>query len=592
MGGFVAIIAEDPSTETSEIELAALGEAYAAVRGEAPATDLSAAARARARVFHGPDAAVDSVVRRGESWAAVGGVAQHRGPLLDTPLEDLDGQFALLRHDAAAQELALASDPLGMFGLFVAPRDGRTYASTCALALARHLEADPDRLGVLTFLRAGYHCGSRTSWEGVERVPAGTALEFGAGGVCRRRYWRPEVDPAIRRLGLAQSVDRCVESAIEAVRMAAGPRQPVWCDLTGGHDTRFLALLARAAGIEFMTNTSVEADVEDVELARRVAVEAGWDWVPVRLPEPWSATLPDQLDEALGWGDCALDVLVLSDVLWRHRLKAQRSRRLLNGGGGEHYWSFAWQQEYGRSRRSGHIDLDTWVRLRMLNAMGTDVFVRDPTPDVAADLSERMETALEPYLDQPRAVQADYLYAHKVTGHFGAFAAAGGAELDVLLPFYTRTSFSTAFSVDPRHRHGHRLYRRLIERLDPRLAAIPTTSGGPAQPLRLANLRAFAPFYARVGKRVLNKLAQHVVGRSAKRPHALGDSGAATARDAAVARVGSDLGQWRSLPLYDDDRLARFLADAGSPAFGQAPLLGRILTTELGLRATGASLGD
>lgn len=590
VSGFVAIIAGQPDGTVHESDLGRLADAYAAVRGGTPGERVDAGRRARACAFGGPGRPSAPIERRGSSWALSAGVPRHGGTLAEARLDDLEGQFALLRHDATRGTVTLVSDPFGMFGLFVAERGGLTYVSTSAMALARHLGAPPSRLGLHTYLLAGYHCGTMTNWDGVERVGAGAAVEFGPSGRHGSTYWRPEVDPGTRRLGIAASVDRCLESAVEAVRSAGAVGTPVWCDLTGGYDTRILALLARSAGVSFVTSTNGSGDEEDTRLARRIAQAAGWEWSLLSLPEPWGRTLPDSLPEAVGWGDAALDAPQLAGVLWRHRAKAERSRHVLNGGGGEHYWSYAWQHEYGRSGRSGPTDLDTWVRIRMLRAVPTTVFAGDPRPEVVADLRARMEPVVAPYAGEPRAVQADLLYMHKCTGHFGAYAAAAAGHVDVHLPFYTRASFTAAFSTNPRHRFGHRFYRRLIDRLDPTIAAIPTAKGGPAQPRRLGNLHAFAPYYVRLGEKGLNKAAQRLLGRSFRRPPTLGDDAAAAARAAAVDHVGTDVGEWHTRALYDRAALDGLLGAAGRHDFGDSVLLGRILTAELGLRAAGRGL--
>jgi hypothetical protein len=586
MSGFIAIIANRHDRSVSEADVDAFVRAYVALRG-GTGEAAQAGDRVRAFAFVNAEASGPAIDRRGDSWALSAGTLHHSGSRLDADLDEVEGQFALLRHDAETKISTLASDPFGMFGLFVAERDGLTYVATSALVLARHLRAAPSRLGLHVFLLAGYHCGTRTNWEGVQRVEGGTRMDFGPNGRQQATYWRPTVDHAVQRLGISASVDRCLESAVAAVRMAGAGRDTVWCDLTGGYDTRILALLAKVAGLSFITSTNGEGDEEDVRLARQIAETAGWEWFLLALPEEWEHTLPNRIPEAIGWGDAALDAVPLAGVLWHHEWKAKRARGLLNGGGGEHYWSYAWQHEYGHSGRSGRTNLDMWVRIRMLRAVPTRVFVRDPRPEVVADLRARMEPVIEPYLDEPRAVQADALYLHKCTGHFGAYGAAAMSHIDAMLPFYTRASFTAAFSTNPRHRFGHRFYRRLMDRLDPRIAALPTAKGGPAQPLRVNNLAAFAPYYARLGEKGLNKAAQRLVGRSFRRPPQLDVDDAARVRAAAVACVGSDVDTWRSWPLYDREELGAMLAAAGRRDFRDSVLLGRILTTELGLRAAG-----
>jgi len=66
--------------------------------------------------------------------------------------------------------------------MYTAERGTRTYVSDSALVLAKHLRARPSRLGQLTFLRAGYHFGAMTSWEGIARLDPGACISFTPSG--------------------------------------------------------------------------------------------------------------------------------------------------------------------------------------------------------------------------------------------------------------------------------------------------------------------------------------------------------------------------------------------------------------------------
>ena len=588
MSGFVAIIANLPGCSVPQADVQALADEYDSIRGGVGET-VAIADRVGAVAYTANGARPPSVERRGGAWVLAAGALHHHGLLLDCSLDHLEGQFALLRYAPATNTATLVSDPFGMFGLYVAQRDGCTYVATSAIVLARHLGARPSPIGLQTFLLAGYQCGARTGWEGIERMEGGIQITFGNDEPRRDRYWRPAVDHALQRQGIAASVDHCLETAVQAVRNAGAGHDLLWCDLTGGYDTRFLALLARTAGLNFITATNGDGEEEDVRLARLIAESEGWDWSLLSLPPDWEQVVCSRLPEAIGWGDAALEAQQLAGVLWRHEVKARRARALLNGGGGEHYWSYAWQHEYGRSARLGTTNLGTWVHSRMLQAIPTQVFAGDPRREVVSDLRARMETVIEPYLGEVRAVQADALYLHKCTGHFGAYASAGCAEIDVLLPFYTRGSFVAAFSTDPRHRLGHRFYRRLIDRLDPRVAALPTAKGGPAQPPRTRNLVKFVPYYTRLAEKGFNKASQRLLGRSSRTPSGL-DERSARLRATVVAAVGRETDAWYSHSLYDPEELRGLLSAASRPDFADSVLLGRMLTVELGLRAAGVPL--
>lgn len=561
-------------------------DAYVAVRGDGgERCKVNGGQRVRACAFMRSDEGARCLERRGDSWALCAGVPHSPRPLVEAKFDELDGQFALLRYDAETNSAVLASDPLGMFGLFVAERDGLTFASTSALALAHYLHAKPSRLGLYTYLTLGFHCGPGTSWEGVERLEGAVSLDFGLRGRSRWTYWRPWIDPAVKRLGLDASVDACIESAMDAVRNAGAGREQLWCDLTGGYDTRMLALLARSADLRFVTTTNGTGSEPDARLARRVAEVGGWDWKLLSLPEDWPGRIQERLLEAVGWGDAALEASQLAGVLWRHEVKSQRAHAVLNGGGGEHFWSCAWQHEYGRSHRSGRADLDTWVRVRMMRRPErAGVFARDPRPAVIADLRSRMERVIEPYLDEPHTLQTDVLYGYKLTGHFGAYAAAAAGHIDVLLPFYSRTSFNTVISVNPRHRFGKQFYRRMIERLDPRVASVQTAQGGPARPRRLTNVHQFLPYYAGLGERGFNKAAQLCLKRSFRRAPTAGNAMAAAVRAKTISCVGTDVDRWRTRALYNRDALVELLGQAPRTDFTESVLLGKVLTAELGMR--------
>jgi len=161
------------------------------------------------------------------------------------------------------------------------------------------------------------------------------------------------------------------------------------------------------------------------------------------------------------------------------------------------------------------------------------------------------------------------------------------------LPFYLKSVFSTAISAAPRHRNFHRLMREMMRLLDPRIAAIQTETGGPAEPLRLGNLHRFAPYPWRRGKRFGARLRGRVLGAgghdSAPSQRELGRANLVAALRA-EGRL--DPARMRSAELFDPERLGQLLqAGVDAPAATDWALLGRIVTVELALEAVDAGLG-
>jgi hypothetical protein len=160
------------------------------------------------------------------------------------------------------------------------------------------------------------------------------------------------------------------------------------------------------------------------------------------------------------------------------------------------------------------------------------------------------------------------------------------------IPFYLRPVFASAISAAPRHRNFHRLMREIMALLDPRLAAIQTETGGPAEPLRLGNLPRFAPYASRRAKRFGYRLRGKVLGADSKRP---GANPRELARGNAVAALRAagrlDPARMRSAALYDPARIEGVLDTAvAEPGAVDWALVGRVVTVELALEAVDAAI--
>jgi hypothetical protein len=593
MAGLVAIVSRDAIAPVTDSDIAEFARTYESVRGVGTKQAADAGDTARVTLICSAGG-LAGFERAGSSWAAFVGRPYCDGPLARARLEDVDGQFALVSYDAEKREINLASDPFAMQTLFIADRGPFTYASTSALALAKFLRAPPDQFGLEVFLRAGYHFGALTNWQGIERLEPATRISIGPGGVSRTVYWRPEVDRSVTRMEFAGAVAHCSEVAVATFRRFLGDSEPRWLDLTGGFDTRLLALLLDAGGIDFICDTRGDVDDDDRRIAREIAAVKGWELFDPTMPENWHELLPELLPLAVAWGDGNLQALELAWVLWVHFRMGERKRGLLSAGGGEHWRGFAWSQEFLRAGRSTRVNMDNWIDMRLLHPMNTAVFARDNTDEIREDFRRRMLAWASPYSEELNTVQLDVMYAYKMTGHFGAYRSSDDACLSAELPFYLKPSFTAAISADYRHRSNHRLMRHAIWGLDATVASIRTASGGPAMPWRPGAVHRFVPYYTRIGRRAVTKLAQTSIGRPLLAPPEPGWWAPRAARAAAVELLGVSRKirrrEMRSLALYDGKALEEFLESALADPVRDAELLGRIITVELALRHEDATL--
>jgi hypothetical protein len=589
----LAIVSHDHAVPLPGGALDELTGTYESLRGPAPQRETASTGWAAVCALgRTADPAMAGVRHVGDRWAAWAGPLADPFSAATADLAQLDGQFSLIRLDETGEALEVVTDPLGMKPLFTATKGGRTYISTSALVLAKHLRATPSRAGIEAFLCGGIQFGRDTQWEGIERLRPAELLRFTSGGPKADAYWEPRVDEAVGRLSLGQSADYCIESATESFAGRHRDTRP-WLDLTGGFDTRLLALLASRAGVEFMANTIGDDDEEDVRLARRIAATKGWPWTRIAPPQDWAERMPALAEEAVVWGDGHLDAFALAGVMYGHREKSKEENRLLNGGGGEQFRDFPWGHELFAAGRSSKVNYERLISWRLLLPTDLSALRTDPTAAVRSAYRTELEHRVEPFSSLPNTTQCDLLYAYKMTGHSGAYQAAAGACIDVEIPFYLKSAFLAAISTAPRHRRFHRLMREMIRRLDPAVATIPTETGGPAEPLEFRSLHRFAPYAWRRGRR----FATRVRGRLPR----LNENPASTptlrdgARRALIARLRAegrlDPGSMRSASLYDSERLEELLdRSVKHPASVDWTALGRITTVELALEAADAGL--
>jgi hypothetical protein len=591
MRGLLAVISHDRKSSVPEADMDGLAAAFVSLRGAGKL--FRANAGEFARVIRISSSDHSGLETDGASWVAAYGLVHQENSRLFQPVERIDGQFSLISYDSSTREVQVAADPLGLQALYLADRNGRTYVCTSALALAKHLHAKPHRFGIEVFLRAGYHFGDLTNWEGIERLAPGTVIEFSESDVRRRTYWRPQIDETIAKLGFEQAADHWIEVAVDTFRAYLDVNRCYCVNLTGGYDSRLLNLLLHRAGVRIRANTRGDERDLDVRIGGRIAQTAGWEWLNIRLPDEWTQVQPDMARVALAWGDGHLEVINLAEALWQPPALGLEPI-LFNGGGGELLRNFAWQQEFLSAGKSNRVHLDRWIDMRLLHTMDTSVLAHDPTPAVRADFGRRMRQWVRPYESNLNTTQLDMMYAYKCTGHFGLYGPAFGVYGLVQSPLFFKPVFNAATSIRWQHRNGHALMRQIIHRLNPTVARIATTSGGPAQPMRLVNLHRFLPYYANIGLKAVNKLSEKAVGRRLlSKPSAIHPRLVA-ARDSCISGGGHGTNRWagacgmRSAALYNKSRLNALLRRAQSPGFQEAALVGRILTVEMALEAIDA----
>lgn len=579
MAGLVAVISNEGRVPITRGEVDALVHAYLDLRGAGRVHIASIGDRAYCAKIEG--SVGGGIEHHGDSWAAVVGRLHGLQPATRAALSDVDGQFAAIRLDAASGCLEVFNDPFGMQSLYVCEQDGKTYISTSATVLARHLGAAPDPLGVALFLRTGRQFGPVTHWRGIRRLDPATVITFGPTSRIESTYWRPTVDERVRGMSFAETIDHCAYAVLSTIDANVSGEPCIQADLTGGFDSRLVTAALARLGMRFTAHTSGETETIDVRLAREVARAGGFEWHQERLPTDWRPDT-DALRAAMAWSDGMLEVLQLSEVLFLQRRRRESCELLITGGGGEHFGPQPWMQEFLRAGRSRHINWENYMSMRALTHEDMSLLRADPTDDVRQYMQEALAGRARAYSDELNTTQLDVVYAYRTIGHFGAYRTASEAFVSSELPPYYKGLFLAGFSAHHRFRSGHSLHRGVIARINPAVGAVETERGGPAQRMRVRNAHRFAPYYWRLGRTAVRKIRGSKTSGVQEGPAQWGYRHAIQSMRADGLL---DPGSMRSGELYDAAALTAALDRAERPNFGGWGMLGRVATLELALQA-------
>jgi asparagine synthase (glutamine-hydrolysing) len=194
------------------------------------------------------------------------------------------GMFAVAVWDAAAGRLVLARDRVGKKPLYYFERDGELLFGSETKSILAALDRVPAvSAGALAdFFTFGYVSGAGAAFEGMRRVPPGTALVLdtrtGASRLEPFWQWPAAVDAEVMPEG--EAIERLRAEMTEAVRIRLRSDVPLGAFLSGGMDSAaVLALMTQQSAHPVQTFTIGFGDpaYDEIEDARATAAHFGAD---------------------------------------------------------------------------------------------------------------------------------------------------------------------------------------------------------------------------------------------------------------------------------------------------------------------------
>lgn len=415
-------------------------------------------------------------------------------------LRDIDGTFALAWQDDTTGKLVVVTDRLGSLHVYTARLRATVLICTSSLVLAALLRPAWDPVGCREFLALGSIYESRTQWSGIEKLPPAGLFEYVHGkSSARSKYWNV-ADFMYDRSTERGTVPKLVAALRESVALAGRNFPRPLFDLTGGLDSRAVVSAALQEDVTLETTVNGPADSPDVlaaaQVARYLGVRHRHGMRGFSSVAEWWQTAGD----ALRLCDGEQDATMYASTVAAHRRAAGEYDLSVNGSNGEVCKGYWWELLFPFTRWRSHFDARKVAAGRFTYPGEAAGLLDAPYQETLADwftaIIERANAGLE---QLPNTAKLDNVYLTlRMQRWQGRIASSTLRIWPCIAPFTFRRPMEVALSAPPFDRLRNRMSRRMVEYLDPRLAAMPMAEGYPASPLRPWNAHRFLLPAARV----------------------------------------------------------------------------------------------
>ena len=378
---------------------------------------------------------------------------------------------------------------------------GTAEVSPSPLELARRHGLLPDPAACASFLSNGVFYDGAIHPR-IRALPPGARVATGAGEL---RVSAPDED-ALWGEAEPPTATMLIDALQQAVAPLRGRR--VICDLTGGLDSRLVALSLKAAGIDFTATVTGEPGTADPAIAHRLAARLGVELIHDRSAAAEAVAVWQAAVETAG--GC------VHPRLAARLLKLQENRSgfevSVGGLGGELYRDFWWLQDPIGLSEDREPD---WQRLvtarlyqkpvpaRLLRGDWAEALRGEPVHRAA---TMTLRTAAQRQLRRKRD-RLDYAYLRLHLRYWaGANIATSLSRIRIHNPLLHPDALRLTFSATEAQRRMGRWVREAITQLDRGAAALPVESGGSALPLSPWTPWRRLPLYGRLLKSATRRL--------------------------------------------------------------------------------------
>jgi hypothetical protein len=495
---------------------------------------------------------------------------------------ELSGFFTLVFGNASTHETLVITDLIGSRHAFLREFEYGVAVASSSLLLASLAYSALDALGCEEFLRTGVIYEERTFFREVRKLAPASIYRFSDGKLREtERYWHigqlaPDSLQGVR------ATEAFGESLVAAARQIGRVFPHLLCDLTGGYDSRLLVAGLLTAGVPFETTVTGAPGTPDVVIARGLAEITGQPHHPVEVEPHFTFA---QAQAALALTDGEADIVEYGrNVLPVHTQTARQCALSLNGSFGEVARGYWWELLWPRTGRRLPLDARKLAAGRyVIDSGGAQLFPAKTNVDLVAHFAAVIERANAGLDAWPNTAQMDHAYLQlRMQRWQGRIASSTDQVRPCLSPFMFRAVLETLLQTEHRLRQRGLLVRKLLARLQPRLATYPLVNGYPAGPLTWRSLHRLTPLLGGYWNKAWDR-GWRVLGLK-REATSVEPARLQLWREEAVRELLRPermlLSEW-----LDGERLRAFLRASQRPEFAYERQWSRVLSLECALRA-------
>ena len=381
---------------------------------------------------------------------------------IETAAAALSGMFFLAVLDKRRQRRYCLVDNTGLFQAFYSP--SRVSTSFLRLARVEGLRADDlSPRSVVEFIHLGNVFFNRTFFDRVRKIDGDQILALEPAKEVQIREKRL---PPLWGLPPKENLTEMMEATAQSLA-----ERTIGIDLTGGFDSRLLALLCLQAGLRFETGVSGSNSHPDVTGSSSIAQRLG---IKHTVADYSSDNLEPKLLEAFSASDALADpVPVMRTTELQLKRKAGGIDLALSAGGGEIFDDFFWLQDFPfyRSRRA-HLQRLFKFRFRPLSPPH-DLF-DDRYRGISDGLVRAFTADLERFRRSTNTQTYDNIFIRcRWKENLGRSLTGFTRYIDYYAPYLEYDAMRIALALPLRDRIDTRAQKQLLESLDAEIAGMP-----------------------------------------------------------------------------------------------------------------------